>query len=369
MTNGSPFKAKFWQEVDNTFATFIHKNKPVNALHALRIQVAGLAYKILGHRYFHIWARKNPNLRAFLAHFDIDALEQVYGWMGDDYSKNMLIKLIARNMVPGTFYLAPLMDVQQEKAAFEKAEALAKNRDTHTVSLGDQNMVLGLYDLSSIGYALSAHMHPANITCTFMFQQYRYNRSVVNIGIKNGDIAIDAGGCWGDTALYMAAGGAEKVYCFEFSADNLKILDENLATNPKLADRITVVQKAVWNADGVKLNFETNGPATSLVEVEAGSNHVETITLDSFVEHMKIERVDFIKMDIEGAEMNALHGASNIIKRFGPKLAITVYHKPEDLFTIPQLIKSIRPDYTLYLDHFTTSNLETVLFAVPVSQA
>jgi FkbM family methyltransferase len=366
MTSSSPFKVKFWQEVDDTVAIFIRKNKPVNRLHALRIQVVSLAYKILGHQFFHLWALKNANLRDFLSHFDIDALEKLYVVLGDEYSKDLLIKLMARKMVPGAFYLAPLMDKQQEQAAFEQAEGFAKNRATYTVSLGDQTMVLDLYDLSPLGYEINAYMHPANVTCTFMFEQYRYKHNNLNIGVENGDIAIDGGGCWGDTALYMAAKGAEKVYCFEFSEDNLKILNQNFAANPQLSEHITVVQKAIWNVDGVKLDFQSNGPATSLVEREGGSNHVETLTLDTLVEQMKIERIDFIKMDIEGAEMNALHGARKTIERFAPKLAITVYHKPEDLFTIPQFIKSLRADYTLYLDHFTSGMLETVLFAIPV---
>ena len=63
--------------------------------------------------------------------------------------------------------------------------------------------------------------------------------------------------------------------------------------------------------------------------------------------------------------MNALQGARNTIERCNPKLAITVYHKPEDLFTIPQFIKNLSLDYQLYLDHFTSGMTDTVLFAIP----
>jgi len=88
-----------------------------------------------------------------------------------------------------------------------------------------------------------------------------------------------------------------------------------------------------------------------------------TVTIDSFVEQQKLLYIDFIKMDIEGAELNALIGAQETIKRFGPKLAVTVYHKQEDLCTIPHFLKMLRPDYELYLDHFTPTMEETVLFA------
>lgn len=365
MANSNGFKAQFWREVDNTVDIFIRKNKPVNALHALRIQIVSLAYKLFGYRFLYVWALKNPTLRAFLKCFDLSALETLYNWLGDDYSKQMLIRLVARKMVPGAFFLAPLKDLQQEQSATDRAESLSKTRATHSIQLGDQQMVLDLYDLSSIGYPLTAYMHPANVTCTFMFEQYRYQHSPIDVGIRKGDIAIDGGGCWGDTALYMAAKGAEKAYCFEFSDDNLKILNQNFAANPSFIDHITLVKNAIWNVDGIKLDFQSNGPGTSVVEANNGVSHVETISIDSFVEQAKLPRVDFIKMDIEGAEMNALEGARKTIERFAPRLAITVYHKPEDLFTIPQYIKQMRPDYTLYLDHFTPGMLETVLFAVP----
>jgi len=369
MTSDSPFKARFWQQVDEYFWMFIQGTKPVDAFHAFRLKVASLSYKILGSRYFDVWARKNARLRTFLDnHFDIDALEELDSWLGDDYSKQLMIKLMARKMLHDSPYLEPLMDIQQEKAAFEKADTLVINRDTNSASLGKKSWVLNFYDLTSIGYPLSAHMIQGYVVCTFMFEQYRYKRNNIDIGVEKGDVVIDGGGCWGDTALYMTAKGAEKVYCFEFSEENLKILDQNLAANPKLAEHITVVQKAIWNEDSIRLQFESDGPATSLLNLTGAvkqDRQTETVTLDTFVEQMKIERVDFIKMDIEGAEMNALHGARKTIARFAPKLAITVYHKTEDLFTIPQLIKSIRPDYDLYLDHFTSGMSETVLFALP----
>ena len=77
----------------------------------------------------------------------------------------------------------------------------------------------------------------------------------------------------------------------------------------------------------------------------------------------KISKVDFIKMDIEGAEINALNGARKTIQKFRPKLAIAVYHSIKEHYTIPQLIKEIEPGYRLYLDHFTIHEEETVLFA------
>ena len=69
-------------------------------------------------------------------------------------------------------------------------------------------------------------------------------------------------------------------------------------------------------------------------------------------------------MDIEGAEVNALLGAEENIKKQKPKLAICVYHKPEHLWKIPLYIKKIVPDYKLYIRHHTNQEYETVCYAV-----
>ena len=77
------------------------------------------------------------------------------------------------------------------------------------------------------------------------------------------------------------------------------------------------------------------------------------------------EGVTFIKMDIQGSELAALHGAENTIRKSKPKLAICIYHKPEDLITIPQYIYSVMPDYKLYLRNHQFISKETVLYAIP----
>jgi FkbM family methyltransferase len=367
VTTMRSFKTQLWQEVDRAFWFFFNNIKPVNFFHAVRLNIARLAYRLLGHQYLLIWARKNAQLQTALEYFDVDSLDELASWLGDDYSRQMLSKLMGRKLFQGLTKPEPMIDTEKDNAAIERVKDLIKTPNTYSRT-GTTSYVLNFYDLSRIGYELCLHMYQATVKCTFIYEQYRYKHNSLDIGIEKGDIAIDGGGCWADTALYMAAKGAESVYSFEFTKENIEVFNQNLAANPEWAKQITLVKKALWDKDGVQLQFTSDGPGTSVANPQALTSpdqQVETITIDTFVEQMKIERVDFIKMDIEGAELNALEGSKNTIKRFAPKLAICVYHKPEDLFTIPQFIKSLRPDYTLYLDHFTTSMFETVLFAVP----
>jgi hypothetical protein len=90
-----------------------------------------------------------------------------------------------------------------------------------------------------------------------------------------------------------------------------------------------------------------------------------TTTIDDTVRELGLPRVDFIKMDIEGAELNALKGAEHSIREFYPKLAISLYHSIEDFSTIPRYLTSLGLNYKYYLEHHTIYENETVLFAVP----
>ena len=76
---------------------------------------------------------------------------------------------------------------------------------------------------------------------------------------------------------------------------------------------------------------------------------VRTATIDDLVNDFRLPRVDFIKMDIEGAEIAALRGAAMTLKRWKPRLAISAYHQIDDFYEIPRLIYSLNPDYHTYV--------------------
>jgi hypothetical protein len=102
----------------------------------------------------------------------------------------------------------------------------------------------------------------------------------------------------------------------------------------------------------------------STVKSKINSQGDVTIEVDSIDNILNGEKVTYIKMDVEGAELETLKGGIDSIKKWKPKLAVSMYHKKEDLITIPKLIKEIRPDYSLFLRHHMYITQELVMYAV-----
>jgi hypothetical protein len=111
------------------------------------------------------------------------------------------------------------------------------------------------------------------------------------------------------------------------------------------------------------LKYSINGPATKLTNNQNDSFQASTLSIDDFVAKDGLARVDFIKMDIEGSELRALRGVERTIRTFGPKLAISVYHNPDDLTTISNYLADLGMGYEFFLGHFTIYRGETILFA------
>ena len=135
---------------------------------------------------------------------------------------------------------------------------------------------------------------------------------------------------------------------------------EQLKENPAI-NNLTPSLLALSDKDGELVSISAPSPGAKITNKKTGRT-IETITIDTFSNHRNLEKVDFIKMDIEGSEIPALIGATHTIKQHKPKLAISAYHKWDDLLLIPQLIHNIREDYKYYLDCTTGFGGEAVLF-------
>lgn len=179
------------------------------------------------------------------------------------------------------------------------------------------------------------------------------------VRLSSSEVFVDGGMYIGDTAdqfLKRASGRYRHYYGFEPDKANYSAAVEYLAGKRD----VTTIEKGLWNHE-TSLPFSASLGSSSALG-DSGSDLISVTALDTYFSDKPPPT--FIKMDIEGAELMALKGAENIIRSHKPKLAISAYHKPEDVYTLPMLIRSYRNDYKFYLRHYTNSLNETVLYAV-----
>jgi FkbM family methyltransferase len=197
-----------------------------------------------------------------------------------------------------------------------------------------------------------------NVAANVIFHHYYFDRAGIAIAPTHGDWVLDVGGCFGDTALTFArsVGPSGHVYTFDPMPKHCAIMRETFAMNPTFAERITLFEFGLSDVSNA-------GGASAPQHIDPGarlSEDLPTRTLDS----LELPRIDFIKMDIEGAELMALKGGNQSLRRWKPKLAISLYHRPEDFFTIPLWLESMDLGYRFFLEHYSIHHEETILYAV-----
>ena len=233
--------------------------------------------------------------------------------------------------------------------------------------LNSGNYKLKLFNLKSIGFPIKLYNVNEGIVFSFLLEQYRFNHNNI-IDVDKGDIVIDAGSCWGDTALYFATktGKSGKVISFEFLERNLKVFNENLNLNPNLKDIIEIIKHPIWRDSNREIMYYENGVSGVVFfnGKKNSSQKLSTISIDDFVKEKNLAKIDFIKMDIEGAEIATLLGAKETLTKYQPKLAISIYHDIEHYYKIPYYINSLNLNYSFYLDHFSINRAETILFGI-----
>ena len=171
-----------------------------------------------------------------------------------------------------------------------------------------------------------------------------------NLSVHPGDIVLDCGAHVGVFARQALAAGAELVVAIEPAPQTLVALKRNLA-DEIAAGRVIVYEKGVWDKEEVLAFYSDADSALSRVmhthEEHNLGTQVPLTTIDKIVEELQLERVDFIKMDIEGAERKALVGARNTLAKRKPRLALAGYHLEDDQTKIPEIVLAARPDYNM----------------------
>lgn len=180
------------------------------------------------------------------------------------------------------------------------------------------------------------------------------------------EVFIDAGAYNGDTAIGFACWSADsysKIWCMEPDPVMYEITRETLKF--KGITKVSVINKGAWNTTE-RISFTMDNTSGSSKIAESGTSVIETIAIDELLNE---EEATYIKMDIEGAEYEALLGCKKTIEKYRPKLAICIYHNEDDLWKLPYHIATNYPWYKLYIRHYGYYDghynpNETVLYAV-----
>ena len=204
-----------------------------------------------------------------------------------------------------------------------------------------------------IGYRLTGN------PCIFesVLDNELYNPSQL-LKFSDKEVFIDGGAYTGDTILnfmHHVDGEYEKIYAFEPDPETFSDLVRNFSNHPN----VIPIDKGLFS-ERTTLKFSDAGGRASVFS-ETGEISVPVTSID---EVLNGDRVSFIKMNIEGAEIEALKGARLSIEKWQPKLAISVYHRPSDLWKIPKLIQSIDASYRIHLRQQDGGLIESVCFGL-----
>jgi len=182
-------------------------------------------------------------------------------------------------------------------------------------------------------------------------EQQRQVYGTGDFAVRPGDIALDCGGNVGTWTRTALDAGAAKVVAFEPAPENIESYRRNFQ-NEIAAGRVILIPKGVWDReDTLTLRRDPNNSAADTFVMLPGQNsdsvQAPLTTIDHALADLNLPRVDYIKMDIEGAEAKAIDGAHDTIARFHPRLSIAAEHSQADGFLIPAAVRRIWPGYTL----------------------
>lgn len=187
-----------------------------------------------------------------------------------------------------------------------------------------------------------------------------FDEQIVRYG--NNEVFVDCGAYHGESSLDFISSmkrqgvlSYKRIIAFEPDEKNVEILKPQLKLCKNIEIRATGVGEKTE-----QLSFSSGDETSS----KFSSDGDIKVSVESIDDVLSGSEATFIKMDIEGFELNALRGAAKTIKRYRPKLAICVYHKAEDLITIPQYIKELNSDYKLYFRNYKPTGTEAVLYAI-----
>ncbi|MCI8466447.1 MAG: FkbM family methyltransferase [Lachnospiraceae bacterium] len=271
---------------------------------------------------------------------------EVGGWLLRFYD-DIRFECFADNHQFGSPYKGlPVINIQELKERYPKALIIISTRKYHQ-EIVEQLLKEGFKteNIINLGAELEKLMH----------QQY-FDLPQLERRKMDREIFID-GGCYdGSTSKRFIEwnSGKGEVIAWEPDPDNRKRCKDFFEKNYIHCE---LISKGLWH-EKKELKLTKNGSGSKI------SDNGDIVFEADRMDHLIKGEVTFIKLDIEGAEYEAILGAKKIIEKYKPKLAICVYHKAEDIWKLPWLIHEIDPTYIFYLRHYSLRNLETVLYAL-----
>ena len=199
--------------------------------------------------------------------------------------------------------------------------------------------------------------HPKDVPFFSKKDQY-FVKDIVPL--SESEVFIDCGAFDGDTMkdfIKATKGKYQSIICFEPVEEFHKRLEKRGA-----GKKVTAIRAGVYK-ESTTLQF--NAEAGKGSSISSNAAHTISIPVRAIDDVPECSTATFIKMDVEGSELDALKGAKQTILNNKPKLAICLYHRPKDFVEIPKWIHNLVPEYKLYVRHHSFSINETVLYAIP----
>ncbi|MCF8034430.1 MAG: FkbM family methyltransferase [Desulfarculaceae bacterium] len=238
-----------------------------------------------------------------------------------------------------------------------KAGAQQKELDRFTETIGSQSSLLESSDQHELWQTpFGRYWIPkSHLSQESLFEMLGERKSGhyggAEHGVRQGDVALDCGANVGVFVVEALDAGASKVIACEPEPHNLDCLQLNFSDEIS-AGRVIIFPKGLWHEKGTLEMAPGSSPAGgSFVKASDHGIKLPVISIDDLVDELGLDRIDFIKMDIEGAERNAIRGGRNTIKKCRPRMALSAYHLPDDPEVIPREVYQAIADYKFSCTH------------------
>lgn len=202
--------------------------------------------------------------------------------------------------------------------------------------------------------------NPALLEEIYVTEHPQYFPGKEILRLTENEVFVDAGAYDGATSaefIKKVNGQYSAIYMME--PDELMYVIAKEMARLKQFHNVHLVKAGAYSFTG-NMSFNQNSGSGSSSIMEAGSDTIKVVSIDEMLDG---KEATYIKMDIEGAELAALEGAHETISKYRPKLAISIYHKPDDLWKIPEYILKNWPDYRIFIRHYTDITTETIVYA------